>query len=68
MMERGGDLDQALQECFFGCGRLQPDLFPGFVGVEEVAPVELLDAPQEFFVSALQFHLEAAPAGRRLAS
>lgn len=49
MMERRGDLDDALKAAPFDAVGLQPDFFPGFVRFEEAARIEMLAAAREFF-------------------
>ena len=44
VVERCSNLNNPLQEGFVGFRGVQPDLFPGFVSLKEMAGVELLDA------------------------
>jgi len=44
VMERGGDLDHALEKGTLWLLRGQPDFFPRLVGFEELAAVELADS------------------------
>jgi len=44
MMKSGGNLDDALQERLFVFRRVQPDFFPGFVGLEKLHPIEMLES------------------------
>lgn len=51
-MKSGGDLNDALQPAALVAMRSQPDFFPGFVGFEEPACVEVSRAAREFFREA----------------
>lgn len=53
VMERGGELNQALQESFFGFRRGQPDFFPDFVRFEKLPGIEEHDPVLKFVVMQL---------------
>lgn len=53
MMERGSELNQALQESFFGFRRGQPDFFPDFVRFEKLPGIEERDPALKFVVMQL---------------
>ena len=57
-MERGGDLDQALQKGLFGLRFYEPYLFPKFVSFEEFLCVEMRQPLFEFLLSFRGFHRE----------
>lgn len=59
MVKCGSHLDDALEKCFFRLGRGQPDLFPGFVGLEEASRIELFQALSELFFGFLWIHVPA---------
>ena len=56
VVERGGDLDQALEEGFFRFEFEEPDFFPEFVGFEEFLRVEMRAAYFEFLFSLCRIH------------
>ena len=49
MMERRGDLDDALKAAAFDASRFQPDFFPGFVRFKETPRIEMIAAARECF-------------------
>ncbi len=45
MMKCDGSLDQSLQKSFFQAVRFPPDVFPNFMGVVELARIEMANPP-----------------------
>lgn len=60
MVKRGGDLDEALKERLFRLWREPPNVFPGLVGLEEAAEIELPEALQEFLIDLAGIHVRRA--------
>src|SRR5712691_5234446 len=56
VVERGGHLDNALKKSSLRLGRSQPDLFPGLMGIEKMALVELLETSAKFFFCLSWLH------------
>ena len=63
VVEGDGDLDEALEEGFFGLRGGEPDALPGFVGGEELSGVVVAEALGERALGPVEGHVRRVPFG-----